>query len=227
MPRSYETTNYLNLPEGCPTTSPWGTVQDGVKHSDGLYSVSTASHGGTKVYAALNRRIPEAFRLAGGWYEEDVDWAIPALFLAEHFNPEQAEDARRTLRNWRWQAWEAHFGEEIPLEESRHKAEHLFLAAHADDLLTTAAFGDWHPTVPKGMVGVVASVGGHRTGGNYKEIGETMEAAAARHAAGDRFFLVTSERYDTRRENPSGSLVIDPALDGPWCGPSRAARPGC
>ena len=76
MPRPYETAHYFNLPDGCPTTSPWGGVQDGVRHAEGLYSVSTASHGGIKVDAILNETIPAVFRADEGWYEEDADLSL-------------------------------------------------------------------------------------------------------------------------------------------------------
>src|SRR4051794_1640047 len=61
------------LPEGCPVHSPWGEVQPATRFADGIYSVSTAGHGGFKVSDEFNKLIPEPFRADGGWYEEDCD----------------------------------------------------------------------------------------------------------------------------------------------------------
>jgi len=40
--------------------------------------VTTAGHGGIKLDAARNRKVPGPVRSRDGWYEEDCDWAIPA-----------------------------------------------------------------------------------------------------------------------------------------------------
>ena len=44
----------------------------------GAWSVDTAGHGGIKLDAARNRKVPAVARQAGGWYEEDCQWAIAA-----------------------------------------------------------------------------------------------------------------------------------------------------
>lgn len=88
--------------------SPWGPVQTVLPLGPDAVVVTTASHGGIWVSADGLARIPEPLRRtacsAGGWFEEDCDWAIPYLALGLHaFEPQgeaTARDARRTL--WRW-----------------------------------------------------------------------------------------------------------------------------
>jgi hypothetical protein len=64
-------TKRYDLREGCPRHSPWGTVDHGVRYAEGLFFVSTPSHGRFKLSASLNVLIPAAFRRDGGWCEED------------------------------------------------------------------------------------------------------------------------------------------------------------
>ena len=79
------------------------------RFAEGVFFVSTPSHGGFKLEAKHNLLIPAAFRREGGWYEEDCDAAIPMFFMPLLFKPEQVHEARQSLRNWHWRAWEAHF----------------------------------------------------------------------------------------------------------------------
>ena len=58
--------------------TPWGPVQYFRELAPGAWSVSTAGHGGIKLDAARNRKIPSEARMPGGWYEEDCKWAIAA-----------------------------------------------------------------------------------------------------------------------------------------------------
>lgn len=116
------------LPDGCPQQSPWGAVYSGTAHPGGAYSVSTATHGGIKVPAALNATIPDAFRRADGWYEEDCDWSIPVHFLPD-VEPDQKARARQFVRFWHAGAWEATFGETVPASE-RRKVSPLIFSGH-------------------------------------------------------------------------------------------------
>jgi len=60
------------------SSSPWGPVQHAETLAPGAWRVDTAGHGGIKLDAARNRKVPGAARAAGGWYEEDCQWAIAA-----------------------------------------------------------------------------------------------------------------------------------------------------
>ena len=72
------------------------------------------------------------------------------------------------------------------------KPKRYFIEEHANDLLVVSASGDWHQAVPKGMVGVSATIQGSREPGSKQ-----------------RHFLVSKAEYDTRTNNPGGIFVID------------------
>lgn len=60
--------------------SPWGAVQTCDQIADGIYWVSTASHGGAYVDRALWLTMPEHIRETtfsdGGFFEEDCDFLL-------------------------------------------------------------------------------------------------------------------------------------------------------
>ena len=92
--------------------TPWGKSDHREVLPNGIVSVSTPSHGGYFVPAALNAQIPEYWQQATwggqgarGWYEEDCDWAIVCLFFAEHFPAEAYLHAVQTLKGWQKDAW--------------------------------------------------------------------------------------------------------------------------
>ena len=87
----------------------------------------------------------------------------------------------------------------MPLADSPCKAQALFIEEHANDLLVVSASGDWHQAVPKGMVGVTATVQGSREPGSKQQ-----------------HFLVSKDEYDTREKNPGGIFVIDPTRHQTW-----------
>ena len=182
------------LPEGCPKLSPWGVVQHGEKLSDGVYAVSTASHGGIKCYPKANVRIPAIFRANDGWYEEDCDWAIPVIFLGN--GPGTLEDAHKTLKNWHWKDYEQHFGVVLAPGESRGKDRVCWTVSNAGRWIVTAAWGDYHSSVPQGMVG--------------------CHAVRDEDQANSRYYLVPREEYAAR--NVFG-FVIDESKHGIWEGP--------
>jgi hypothetical protein len=89
--------------------SPWGAIQTVNQLGPLAVSVTTASHGGVCVAGAGMAQIPEPVRRtaysAGGWFEEDCDWAIPYLALGLHAfdgvrGPKVQRAAQRTV--WRW-----------------------------------------------------------------------------------------------------------------------------
>lgn len=186
--------------------TPWGPAQDVTCIAPGICSVSTAGHGGLKVDRALNARIPEYMRREGGWYEEDSEYILPLVALADHFLgsgvPNFATQVVRSgkhiemFRNSYPDAYERFFGRPVMPGESSVRDAQMFYAVHANSLLVSTAWGDWHPAVPKGMVGVVARIGG-------------------RHGPG-RYFLVPAKEYEARTQP---SFVVDPTRHvevAPW-----------
>ena len=81
----------------------------------------------------------------------------------------------------------------------RRHVVHGAIRKHANDVLVISASGDWHCAVPKGMVGVTATIQGSREPGSKHQ-----------------HFLVPKAEYDTREKNPGGIFVIDPARYQTW-----------
>jgi len=99
----------LTFPPRPGDPSPWGAVQTVTPLGADAAVVTTASHGGICVSATALGRIPEPLRRtaysAGGWFEEDCDWAIPYLALGLHaFDGARGGPLRlaaeRTVRRW-------------------------------------------------------------------------------------------------------------------------------
>jgi hypothetical protein len=135
--------------------SPWGKVQLEHKIREGMTSVTTAGHGGIKLSRTLNSKIPIVFRCKGGWYEEDQEWAIVALFFPEDF-PGRTEHALTIIKNHWPDEYMLWFGKTLALEESHELRRQHFRAVNASNFVVRAAWGDWHPQVPAGYVGVFA-----------------------------------------------------------------------
>ena len=173
------------LREGSRT--PWGKAQVVTDIAEGIHSVSTAGHGGIKLDRKRQLEMPKLLRRPGGWYEEDCDWALVATAFPQYFK-ENVDSAHKTLRNWFPDTFEAFFQCVILPGHSTVKDEKAFKETHKNDWIVTSAFGDWHPGVPKGMVGVIATQGGLQTGPK-------------------RQFLLSDAEYDNRS---FFGFVIDP-----------------
>src|SRR5690606_13117684 len=104
------------------------------------------------------------------------------LAFPQHFSAEAVAGARKTAKDWFPDAYAAFTGEPVPVEESHTLQLRAFDAEHKDDWVTIAAWGDWHPAVPEGMVACLATRGGIRD-----DEGEA------------RFFLVPKDEYGTRK----------------------------
>jgi hypothetical protein len=69
------------------SNSPWGTVDNIERVCPGIVFVFTSSHGGVWVASRLMNLIPLKWRTTnfspGQWFEEDCDWCIPFVYLAD------------------------------------------------------------------------------------------------------------------------------------------------
>lgn len=88
-----------------PKRTPWGTPQHCQQLAEGIYEVTTASHGGIWVTRARRHAMPHEIRsiptwTGGHWYEEDCDWALVALAYPEVFNGEVVKSAIATARHF-------------------------------------------------------------------------------------------------------------------------------
>ena len=172
--------------------TPWGHADSQKTLAPGIISVSTPSHGGIKVEKELNQLIPDYMRTSDGWYEEDVDWSIVATVFPHAFTTEERKHAKNTLRGYIPMAYEMYYKEVIPPGESHAKDAMAFRVLHKNDYVGMAAFGDWHPQVPKGHVVVFAGRGGRTV--DYRYPKDTA------------YFVVPQDDYDV--PSPHG-FVID------------------
>ena len=86
-------------------SSPWGAIQTVTALGGGIESVSTASHGGIHLPAALHRAMPAALKHLNSysgwgspWFEEDVEWALPCIAFPEHFDARSCYYAVQTIQ---------------------------------------------------------------------------------------------------------------------------------
>lgn len=179
-----------------PKSSPWGKPDDVEAVAPGVWWVSTPSHGGFKLEPNLNKRVPDYMRKPGGWYEEDLDWAIVATVFPDLFSEKERASADHVLLNWMPAQYERFYG--VTLEEgaSMKRDEEMFRERHKNDMVVISASGDWLEGVPKGMVLVTAARGGRR----------------ADHSLPDEIacFLVPDAEYSSERR-PWGDFVVDEA----------------
>ena len=162
-------------------SSPWGKIQAEELVTDGIWIVSTPSHGGFKLDREANAGMPAELRLDGGWYEEDCAWSHVVVAYPTLFSEDKQRNARTSLRDWEPDLFESFFGEPVKPGESVIRDQETFDKKHQDDFVVTAAYGDWAGWVPSGFVGVLA-----RKGGRNSRDGE------------ERYFLVPEQEYDAR-----------------------------
>src|SRR3546814_21104401 len=79
-------------------STPWGLAQSSEIYANGVVFHSTASHGGIKLDRARNMAMPGVLRVAGGWYEEDCEWAKVAIGFPDLFTDYERCHARSEER---------------------------------------------------------------------------------------------------------------------------------
>lgn len=182
--------------------TPWGKAQTVTVLCDGIGFASTASHGGVKLDRKHNAEVPEYMRSAGGWYEEDCQWAIPFVVFEFELLLFGSAATRKTIqdkghidtfRSWNPDAYEKFFNVMLKPGESFIRDEKLFYAEHAEDWLVNSAFGEWQNGVEKGYIGACATKGGRSL------LNGTTTPP-------ERFFLVPASEYAQRGKF---SFVID------------------
>ena len=68
-----------------PVHTLWDAPQTAEQRLPGIWSVSTASHGGFVLSDERQAAMPEALRLDSIYYEEDVDWSLIVLAFEAEF----------------------------------------------------------------------------------------------------------------------------------------------
>ncbi len=169
--------------------TPWGKANYKKPIVPGITFYGTPSHGGIKVKAKINHRIPEYIRKEDGWYEEDCDWAIVTFIFPQFFSWEERSQAKHTFMNWYPDEYEKFTGEILKEGESYKKDEKNFLLAHKNDYLVLSAWGDWHKDVPKGFVGIFAGRGGRLSNGQYSPDTAYFLVPEIEYVCPDRFII--------------------------------------
>ncbi|OHV86012.1 DUF7007 domain-containing protein [Mesorhizobium sp. ORS 3428] len=179
--------------------TPWGVSQGGTLYAEGVTAYSTAGHGGFRLSAERNRKVHTMLRSAGGWYEEDAEWAIVAMTFPHLFTAFERRCAERTIKDSWPDAWEAIFGTVLGPGESREKDRRAFEDKHAGDWVVVSAITSEQE---KGFVECIATPGGRR-GADTEE----------------RRFLIPAHEYEIGQFG----FVIDPDRHAVYAGPSSFA----
>lgn len=146
--------------------TPWGKADSVRPIADGIWFVGTPGHGGLKLIASLNAKMPKIIRSPGGWYEEDLayNWVIVAFpeLVERGLLNGTLENAHQTLRDWFPTEYEKVFGVKLTSSQSRELRKNLFKAEHANDWVAVSAEtkSSWNPQIPDQVVLVTCQPAG-------------------------------------------------------------------
>lgn len=89
-----------------PRHTPWGVVQTSTRLADGIWKVSTASHGGIWLSPARRAQVPaflvpETFLKSATWFEEDCDQRWPRVIFGRELGLAQRQKAIDSLRRYK------------------------------------------------------------------------------------------------------------------------------
>ncbi len=186
MPR--DVTHYADGDPSAPRTK-WGQSQCAERYAAGIVFHGTAGHGGFKLDTRRNAKVDPAWRIAGGWYEEDNDWAIVAHTFPEAFTTLERRNADRILRDLYPDQYMRITGDVLNVSESETLQNRAFAEAAKDKWVVVSAITSKED---RGMVVAKATLGGKRPG-----YGEEWD---------DRTFLVPADEYEGRSRH---GFVID------------------
>jgi len=176
------------------TSTPWGRSQYSEKIAVGIMSYSTAGHGGIHLSKKRNAMVPEYMRNINGWYEEDCEWAIPAIVFPVEFNTYRAgieTKALDTFRNWFPNQYEMYMCKKLKEGESYIRDQEIHKERNKNNYIVISA------TIHKsGKVLGTATIGGVRDFSNAKD------------------FLISSKEYGTRSNH---GFVINPKIHQEVC----------
>ncbi len=184
------------------TQTPWGRPQSLQNVASGIWDISTQGHGGFKLSRARNRHIPASARKRGGWYEEDVEWAIVAMIYRDEFRAylhrcgHQADHVERMMtgaaicvRGAMPDTYESITGIEVRPGESTSRDEAQFHELHKNDWIVVSAR---KCSEDQSLVRCSARVGGRDSAPNTET--RTFLIEAEQYAARSRFGFVVDPR---------------------------------
>lgn len=139
--------------------------------------------------------LPGGPKRIGGfyWFEEDCEWAFVAMTFPETFTSRELEAAEIAIRDNYPEAWEKWKGRVLQPNESRRRDIDRFRESHAHEMQAVAAtYMSGNPAVCL----VWACKGGRLENGMYADEVKT--------------FLVSTEKYETRWQNPVETYILRP-----------------
>lgn len=166
--------------------TPWGCADFAYEYAQGIVRHSTPSHGGFHLDAERNAFVHAQWRDAGGWYEEDCDWAKVAAAFPLLFTDEERRAAEESLRHWQPDAYERIRGVTLAPGQSYLKDKRCFQREHAAHWVVISAT---RSAQRLGYVECVATLGANRGAGE------------------ERRFVIPKDEYEP---GPFG-FVIDPS----------------
>ena len=193
-----------------PQWSNWDAIEEAEEVLPGIWSVSTASHGGLILSGERQEAMPEALRIEGGSYEEDVNWSHVVLAFEDEFRAHSnypaayVDLARDCVRSWHPDAFTAYTGEAVTEEESHVLKRRRAYQACIGELCVTAAWGSWAEWVPEGKTGVVGSV-----------IQSVDHLGHATYEAARQYALVDARAYEARADPASFASLDAKLIDCP------------
>ncbi len=154
-------------------STPWGLsdrldVLISINGKAKVIEVSTPGHGGIGVWHdhPMQDYFKAGMKPTDGWlwYEEDCDWAIPALAFPEVF-PKYQEMAKKSLANHYPEIYEKHFGVKLTAEQSMTIYERELDERLKNNFRVRGGYGDWAWNVPENFVYAT----GHRASDGAQE----------------------------------------------------------
>ena len=144
-----------------PVHTLWDAPQTAEQRLPGVWLVTTPSHGGFVLSDERQAAMPEALRVDGNSYEEDVNWALVILGFETEFKAVsgslfdiERDLAHQTARHWLPHRYSAFTGQVLEASESHVLKKIALYEAAIGEIGVRAAWGDWADWVPAGKVGV-------------------------------------------------------------------------
>ena len=144
-----------------PVHTLWDAPQTAEQRLPGVWSVTTASHGGFVLSDERQAAMPEALRGDGNSYEQDVNWSLVILGFEAGFKAASdplfdiARDlAHQTARHWLPHRYSDFTGQVLEPSESHVLKKIALYEAAIGEIGVRAAWGDWADWVPSGKVGL-------------------------------------------------------------------------
>lgn len=97
--------------------TPWGTAISRTHFGNDIYHYTTGIAFGFHVPEALNATIPEALRIADGWYADMSDDCRMVIGLPDHFTAVERKQALKELEREHPELWQA-YNELLETEEN-------------------------------------------------------------------------------------------------------------